>query len=233
MKLLLKPAIAIGLAAAAAAPLAVAPAAAQNAQSIGVVNLPAVIANSNAFKIAEQQRPVTYKPQLDAAEARRVAIGAQLQPLVEKFNTDRAAANPNQQALQTQAAQIQQIEQNGQRELQQILAPVALSRAYVNEQIEDQLDEAVQAAATKKGVTLLLDASQGQVIFASAERNMTQAVLDELNTWLPNAMLVPPTGWGPREIRQQQEAAAAAQAAQAGQAAPAAAPATGAQPTGR
>ena len=230
MKILLKPAIAIGLAAAAAAPLAISPAAAQNAQGIGVVSLPAVMANSNAFRVAEQQRPVTYKPQLDQAEARRAAIAAQLQPLVEKFNADRAAASPNQQALQQQAAQIQQIEQNGQRELQQILAPVALSRAYVAEQIEEKLDEAVQAAAAKKGVTLILDASQGDVVFASAERNMTQDVLAELNTLLPTAMLVPPTGWVPREIRQQQEAAAAAQAAQQGAGA---APATGVQPTGR
>lgn len=224
MKILLKPALAIGLAAAAAAPLAIAPAAAQDARSVGVVSLPAVIANSNAFKVAESQRPVTYKPQLDQAETRRAAIAAQLQPLVTKFNTDRAAANPNQQSLQTQAAQIQQIEQNGQRELQQILAPVALSRAFVTEQLEDKLDEAVQNAAKKKGVTLILDASQGQVIFASAERNMTQDVLNELNTLIPNATLVPPTGWMPREIREQQAAAAAAQGAPA---APAAAPATG------
>ncbi len=232
MKLLLKPAAAVGLAMAAAAPIATSPAMAQSADAVGVVSLPAVVANSNAYTVAEQQRPVTYKPQLDQAQARQQAISAQLQPLVTKFNTDRQAANPDQASLQQQAAAIQQIEQNGQRELQQILAPVALSRAYVTEQIEDRLDEAVQAAASKRGVTLILDASQGQVIYADATRNMTQDVLNELNTLLPNAMLVPPTDWVPREVRQQREAQAAAQAAQAaaqGQTAPA----VGTQPTGR
>ena len=150
MKLLLKPAVALGLAMAAASPLVSAPAYAQSANGVGVVSLPAAVANSNAYKVAEQQRPVTYKAQLDQAEARRAAIAAQLQPMMTKFNTDRQAANPNQQALQQQATQIQQIEQNGQRELQQILAPVSLSRAYVTEQIEDKLDDAVQAAAKKK-----------------------------------------------------------------------------------
>ena len=57
-------------------------------QAVRVVSLPAVVANSNAYKTAEQQRPVTYKPQLDQAEARRAAIAAQLQPLVDKFNAD-------------------------------------------------------------------------------------------------------------------------------------------------
>lgn len=214
MKILLKPAIAIGLAAAAVAPFAAAPAAAQSAQGVAVVSLPAVIANSNAYKTAEQQRPVTYKAQLDQAETRRQAIATQLKPMVDKFNVDRAAANPNQQALQTEAAQIQQIEANGQRELQQILAPVSLSRAYVSEQIEDKLDEAVQAAAKKRNVTLILDASQGDVVFADAKHNITQDVLNELNTLLPSAQLVPPQGWLPREVREQQAAAQAAQAQQ-------------------
>lgn len=228
MKLLLKPVIAIGLAAAAMSPFAAAPAAAQAAQTIGVINLPAVVANSNAYKVAEQQRPVTYKPQLDQAESRRQAISSQLQPLVAKFNTDRQAANPNTQSLQTQAAQIQQMEQNGQRELQQILAPVAMSQAYVREQIEDRLDEAVQAAANKKKVTMILDISGGQVVYAAAQHNMTQDVINELNTLLPNAQLVPPQGWVPREVREQQAAQAAAQAAQGQQA-----PATPQQPSGR
>lgn len=231
MKLLFKPVVAIGLAAAAMSPFAAAPAAAQSAQGaqgIGAINLPAVVVNSNAYKVAEQQRPVTYKPQLDQAESRRTAISAQLQPLVDKFNADRQAANPNQQALQTQAAQIQQIEQNGQRELQQILAPVAMSQAYVREQIEERLDEAVQAAATKNKVSIILDVSGGQVVFAAAQHNMTQAVINELNTLLPNAQLVPPQGWLPREVREQQAAAAAAQAAQGQQPAP-----QQTQPTGR
>ena len=211
MTIFTKSLIAAGLAVATLSPIAAAPAAAQVVKGIGVVSLPAVVANSNAYKVAEQQRPVTYKPQLDQAEARRAAIAAQLQPLVTKFNTDRQA-NPNNPALQQQAATIQQIQQSGQQELQQLVAPVALSRAYVTEQIEEKLDAAVQAAARKKNIQLILDPTQGAVIYADAAYNITQDVLNELNTLLPSAQLVPPQGWVPREVRAQQEAAAGATA---------------------
>lgn len=221
MKKLLKPVLAAGLVL-SAAPMVAAPVAAQSAvKGVGVVSLPAVMANSNAYKTAEQQRPVTYKAQYDQAEARRQQIAAQLQPMVTKFNTDRQAPNPNRESLQQQAVQIQTIEQNGQRELQQILAPVALSRAYVDEQIEDKLSDAIQAAAKKKGVTLILDPTQGAIIYADAQYNITQDVLNELNVLLPTAQLVPPPGWQPREIREQQAAAAAQQAAAQGAAQPA------------
>lgn len=215
MKNLLKPVVAAGLMLTASAlPMMVAPAAAQDARGVGVVSLPAVIANSNAYRTAEQQRQTTYQAQISQAETRRQQIEAQLTPLIQQFNTARQAASPDQQALQQQATQIQQIEQAGQRELQTILAPVSLSRAYVTEQIEDRLDEAVQAAATKRNVTLILDATSGQVIFAGAQHNLTQDVLTELNTLVPSVQVTPPQGWVPREIREQQAAAQAQQAAQ-------------------
>lgn len=229
MKNIIKPVLAAGLVLTASVPFLAAPAAAQQiAQSIGVVSLPAAVANSNAFKVAEQQRPVTYKPQFDQANARRDQLTAQLQPLYDKFLADQQA-NVAQATLQQQAQQIQQIEQAGQRELTQIVQPVALSRAYVQEQIEDKLDDAVQAAATKRKITLILDASSGAVTFADAKYNITQTVIDELNTLLPAAQLVPPAGWLPREAREQQAAAAAAQAAQSGTATPPAPQ----QPSGR
>lgn len=226
MKKLLQPVLAAGLVlTAASAPMLATPAVAQDARGVGVVSLPAVIANSNAYKTAEQQRQTTYQAQISQAETRRQQLEAQLTPMVQSFNTARQAASPDQAALQQQAAQIQQIEQAGQRELQQILAPVALSRAYTQEQIEERLDDAVQAAATKKNVSLILDATSGQVIFAGAQHNITQDVLTELNTLVPSVQITPPQGWMPREIREQQ---AAAQAAQGGQPA-----AQTQQPTGR
>ena len=148
---LLKPALAAGLATAlVASPAMIAPAAAQQA-SIGVVDPQRVVVLSSAFQTAQQQRAVTYKAQIDQANARRQAIGAQLQPLVQKLQTDSQAANAaqNQAALQQQYNQIQQIEAAGQQELAQILAPVQLSQTYVEEQITDQLATAIQNAATK------------------------------------------------------------------------------------
>lgn len=229
MKRILTPVLAAGLALAVApAALISAPAAAQAMKGIAVVNVPAVIANSNAYKAAEQQRPTTYKAQYDQANAKRTELQNQLNPLVEKFNADRTAASPNQQALQQQAAVIQQMEQNGNRELQQILAPVALSQAYVQEQLSDKLPTAIENAAKKKTVTLVV--SPENILYADATYNLNQDVLNELNTLLPSAQLVPPQGWLPREMREQQEQQAAAAGAQP---APAGATPTPAQPSGR
>lgn len=219
MKITFKPLLAAGVMLAGLSPVVAAPAAAQVVKGIGVVSLPAAVANSNAYKAAETQRPVTYKPQLDAAETRRAAIAAQLQPLVAKYNADQQA-NANNPSLAGQRTTIQQITQAGQQELQDMLAPIALSRAYVTEQIEDKLNTAVQNAAKRKNIQLILDPTQGAVVYADATYNITQDVLNELNTLLPSAQLVPPQGWLPREIREQQAAQAAAQAGQAPAAVP-------------
>ncbi len=217
-KHILKPALAAGIALSAlAAPAITAPAAAQEATHVGVVNLGAVIANSAAYQTAQTQRQTTYAPQIQQAEARRAQLQAQIEPLVTAFNAARQAENPDQAALQTQATQIQQLQQQGQAELQQMLAPVALSQAYVEEQIEDQLQTAVTNAAAAAGVQLVL--SPDSVLFADNSLNLNEGVLAQLNSLIPVAQLVPPPGWLPRELREQQEAAQAAQAAQAQQAA--------------
>lgn len=212
---LLKPALAAGLAAAAlASPAMLAPAAAQQVAGIGVVSPQAVLVNSTAFQTAQQQRPTTYKTQIDQANARRQAIATQLRPLYERLQNESRAANAaqNQAALQQQYSQIQQIEASGQQELNQILEPVQLSQAYVEEQITDQLSTAIQNAATKKNVTLVI--TPESVLYAAAPYNMNQDVLAELNALIPAAQLVPPQGWLPREMREQQAAEAAAQGAQ-------------------
>jgi Skp family chaperone for outer membrane proteins len=224
MKHFTKSVLAAGIAlAAVASPLAIAPTFAQTAPSIGVVNVPAVVANSTAFRTAETQRPTTYQAQITQANQRRDQIAAQLQPMVTKLQTDSQAPNPNQQALQTLAQQVQQIEAAGQQELQTILQPVALSRAYVEEQIYDKLTAAIEAAAKKKNVNLVI--SPDVILYADASYNLNQDVLTELNTALPSAQLTPPQGWLPREAREQQAQAQAQQAAQQGAAPAAAAPA--------
>jgi Skp family chaperone for outer membrane proteins len=181
-----------------------------------VANVDAVVGNSNAFKVAQTQRVTTYKAQFDAAEARRLQISGQLQPMVDKFNRDRAAATANtpagQASLQQQAQTIQTIQQSGQAELQRMLEPVALSEAYVQEQIGDKLNAAIQAAMTKRNITLVL--TPQSVLAATNAYNLNQSILDELNVSIPSAQLVPPAGWEPREARDQR----AAQAAQQGKA---------------
>jgi Skp family chaperone for outer membrane proteins len=224
MTKLLKPALAAGLALAAlTAPAIVAPVAAQAQQGIGVVNIQAVVASSNAYRTAQQQRQTTYQAQIDQANQRRTAIQQQLEPLFTQLQTASQQPNANQQQLQQQAAQIQQIEQAGQRELQQILGPVALSQAYVEEQIQAQLPAAIENAARARSVTLVL--TPDTVLYADAAYNMNQVVLDQLNTLLPSAQVVPPEGWVPPQLREEQ--AAQAQAAQGQAPAAAATPVEG------
>ncbi len=215
--------------AAAAAPAA-APAS-NVVQGIAVANLQAAILNSDAYRAAQQQRPVTYKPQLDQAQARGNALEAQIKPMIDRFNAARQTANTPalQQQLQTQARAIQELQEKGKQEIQQILLPAALSEAFVNEQIEDKLDGAVQKAMEKSKVSLLLQ--PGAVLARANAYDLTDEIVAEINAVLPTAQLVPPQGWEPREVRE----ARAQQAAQQGGARPAAAPAApaGPQPEGR
>lgn len=192
---------------------------------LGIANLDAVIANSNAFKVAEQQRGTTYKTQYDQAKTRNDQLNAQIKPMVDKFNADRSGGKVADAALQQQAVAIQQLQENGKAELQRILQPVGLSQAYVQEQIEDKLNDALKSAMKKRNISIVLS-PDAVIAFNGSAYNLNQDILNELNTALPSAQLVPPAGWEPRQIRE----ARAQQAAAQGQAAPAAG---GNQPSGR
>lgn len=218
-----------------AAPAAPAAAATSNVvQGIAVANLQAAIANTDAFRVAQQQRPVTYKPQIDQAQARGNALEAQIKPMIDRFNAARQGTMTPalQTQLQTQARAIQELQEKGKQEIQQILLPAALSEAFVNEQIEDKLDQAVQSAMTKNRVSLLL---QPNAVLARANAyDLTDEIVTELNTLLPTAQLVPPQGWEPREVREARAQQAAQQAGnRPAAAAPAPAAPAGPQPEGR
>ena len=195
------------------------------ASGVAVANPPAIVGNATAYQVAQQQRPTYYKPQIDQAQTRRNQIAAQLKPLYDKLEADSKNPKADRAALQQQAVQIQQIEQNGEREIQKLLEPLNLSQQYVLEQIGDKLDQATQNAMTKKKVTLVLDSQS--IIKADQVYNLNQDILNELNVLIPSAQLVPPAGWMPRAQREQAAQQAAQQQAQA-PAAPA-----GKQPEGR
>jgi Skp family chaperone for outer membrane proteins len=232
MKTLVTSILAAGLVAgsaqvAIAAPAKAAPAAAAPAgvkagvNGIAFAYLDAIIEGSAANRAAEAARPTTYKAQIAAAEARRQQLIAQIQPMVDKFNKDQAAPGANPAAIQQQGETIQKLQESGQQELQKILEPVALSRAYVREQIMEKLDAAIQAAMQKNGVTLLLDPRAK--LASSNAYDLSRAILAEVDAVIPSAQLVPPAGWLPREVREQQ----AQQQQQAGAQAPAGRPDAG------
>jgi Skp family chaperone for outer membrane proteins len=212
MKHLLKPVLAAGLFLFAAGPLASSPAFAQVVKGIGVVDLPAVVANSKAFKVAEQQRPVTYKSTYDQAKARNEQINQQIKPLVDKFQADQQAPNADQAALKQQYDTIQQIDQQAQRELTQIMVPVIFSQDYVEEQINGIIPQALENAAKKKGVSLIFRLNPNSLLYRDAATyDMNDAVTAELDALLPIAQLVPPQGWLPRDLREKQAQQQAAQ----------------------
>lgn len=189
---------------------AAAPAAAPAKQfvpGLAVTNIDAVKASSHAFVNAGKERQTVYKSQLAMAEARRLQINAELMPLVEKFNRDRQAGTVAQADLQQQAQTIQALQQKGQQELQALLAPIALSEAYVMEQINDVISKAITDAMDKKGVTFVVP-PQVAVAFSNGY-NLDSAVLAELNAALPVAKVAPPAGWLPRAQREAQAAQAA------------------------
>jgi Skp family chaperone for outer membrane proteins len=206
------------LLAAALAPLAIATPATAQVNGIAVANPETAVLQSNAWKTAISQIQTTYKTQIDQAQARQTAIQTELRPLVEAFQKARSAPNANQSALQTQATAIQQKEQAGNAELQRLTQPVQRARAFAAEQIGAQLEAAVNAAMSKKKVTLLLNPQAA--VQAQPSADITADVTAELNRLVPSVNINPPANWQPGGEGQQQAPAAAAAAPAAQQPAP-------------
>tara|TARA_B100000953_G_scaffold132699_1_gene109614 strand:+ start:539 stop:1195 length:657 start_codon:yes stop_codon:yes gene_type:complete len=214
MKYLIK-AASLALAATTATVSLAAPVAAQQVKGIAFADLEAAARQSSAYTTAAQQRQTTYAAQISQAQSARQAAAQRLEPLANQFNTARQSATPDQTQLQTLYGQIQQIQNDSEQQLQQILQPVALSEAYVNEQISDQLKAAVDAARAQAKVSLLLGA--GSVIDGDDAYDLTDEITAQLNRLIPAAQIVPPAGWLPRAQRERLAAQQQAQPAAAAQ----------------
>lgn len=180
--------------AAMAVPMAVS---AQTVTNIAIADLDDAVAKSNAYVLAVNQIKITYKAQIDAADARAKALTAELQPLAVAYQTAAKAPNAaqNQAALQQQLTSLQQREQAANREVAKISEPVARARAYAQEQILVKLEAAVSSAMTKKRINILLQ-PQAAIKFLPAA-DITNDVLAELNVTVPNVSITPPAGWQP------------------------------------
>jgi Skp family chaperone for outer membrane proteins len=166
---------------------------------LGVANIDAIVAGSEAFKAAQRQRQVTYRSQIDAGAARSQALNLEIKPLQDKFNRDRQTAGTSLASLQQQAQVIQGKLQNGQQEVNKLLAPLSLSDAYVNEQIRAKLDSAIKAAMEKSRVSIVF--TPNNVIGFNNAYNLSPAILTELNAQIPSLDIRPPAGWQPRAAR--------------------------------
>lgn len=235
MKMLLKPIAAVGLALAVVGPVAVSPATAQVVKGVGVVDIDNIIASTQAYKTAEEQRKTTYQQNFDQVKAIQANLRAQTGPLYQKLEADRAAPNADQAAIRAQIEAISRIEQQAQRDISRAVSPVADSQEYVDEQINKVLGTAIETAAKAKNITLLLRVDTGAIVYSDQAYNLNADVVAAVNQALPFANLTPPPNWVPREVREQYSRAMMTQQALYGaEQAPAptttgeAAPATGA-----
>lgn len=197
-----KPATAAPAAGQAAAPKG------QLAPGIAIADLDAAIVNSNAFRAGIQQAQQTYKPTIDAAQARLDQFNAQIKVKVDQLRADIAAKKPEAQ-LQQEYADIKKLEAQRDDEVNQLIQPYLFAEAYIREQIEGKIGQAVQNVAAKRGFTILL--RPDSVYIAAPAYDVTQAIMQELNILVPSVQIVPPAGWVPREMRQQQQAQQPAQ----------------------
>lgn len=215
MKTIFK-AAALALAPMTAIALATAPATAQSRTGIAVANLEQAVGTSTAYTTARTQMNTTYKAQIDAFNARKAAIDADLKAKGTTLQTaiNGAGGKPTP-ALQTQYEQFQQQQQSYQAELQRLGQPIALANAYVESQITAKLSDALKAAMTKAKVDLVL--SPEATVSYQPGVDITAAVVTELNALVPSVGITPPAGWQPNTQGGQGAAAAPAAPANANQ----------------
>ena len=192
------------------------PAAAQVQGNIATVNAPAVIINSNAFTTAYQQIATTYKPQLDAIQARQQESQTLLQQL--DTNKDNQLDEAEQQAAQNspQAKRLQAIEQ----EVAQLTDQVEAARVYAIEQILAQYRPALEEVVQQLRIQVVL--TPDVVVYAPQQANITQQVTTAVNAKVPSVAIVPPQNWRPTRnavaiYQQIQQTLATVQAIQAQQ----------------
>lgn len=175
----------------AVAGFAAAPAMAQVQGNMGVVDAASVVASTNAFATASQQVGTTYKPQIDAIQAR----GQEQQTLLKQLdkNNDGQLDEAEQKAAQgsSQAQRIQQIEQ----EVAQLTNQIDMARVYSIQQILQQYPAAVQQVVQQLNIQVVL--SPDSVVYAPPQANINQQVVAALNTKVPSVQIVPPQDWQP------------------------------------
>lgn len=185
------------------------PAAAQSKTGIAVADLQGAVGTSAAYTTARTQMQTTYKPQIDAFNARKTAIDTDLKTKGDALQAAlKAAGGKPTPAIETQYQQFQQSQQAAQAELQRLGQPIALANAYVEEQITAKLSDALKAAMTKAKVDLVLNPEA--TVSYQPTVDITQSVVTELNALVPSVGITPPAGWQPG--RQGQAAAAPAPA---------------------
>lgn len=182
---------------------------AASAQATGgaaVADLQGAMGNTKAAQAAVAQVRTANAAVIAQIQARQQAAQTELQPLVAKFQADQAA-NVAPATLQAEANTIQTRENAARADIARISTPIDRAQAYIAEQIQPKLQQAVQAAMAQRNVTVML--KPDSVFVALPAGDLTPAITAQLDTLVPSVNATPPAGWQP---------------GQQGQAAPASAP---------
>lgn len=169
-------------------------ASAQAAGGVGVADLQAAMGNTKAAQAAATQIRTANAAAITQIQARQQAAQTELTPLVNKFQADQRA-NVAAATLQSEATNIQTRENAARADISRLGAPIDRAQAYISEQIQPKLQQAVQAAMTQRNVTLLL--KPDNVFVALPASDLTQAITAQLDTLVPSVNATPPAGWQP------------------------------------
>jgi len=228
------------LAAAFIAPVALVAGSAQaQAVSVAVADAPSAIGNAKALAAANQQIEATYKPQLDQASARNVALRKEIEPLLTALDTNKdgqvsdAELEAAKAAKRPEIARIETAQKTANAQIAQLTTPAILAQAYALESITMKYGAALEAVTTSRKIGLVV--SPESVVFSAPAADITTAVTAEIDRALPTTSITVPAGWRPsrqtvqlqQQLQQMQQAAAQRAQAQAPQAA---APAAGGKP---
>jgi Skp family chaperone for outer membrane proteins len=189
MNRLLTTVAALGLSAAVAAP------ASAQVSGIGVADPAVVVATSQALQNAYRQISTTYAAQRTQLEQ----LDQQRQALIKKFdkNNDGRLDEAEQKAasVETDPTHKQIVALDAQ--INQVQGPVTLARAFVVEQIAQQLNAAVQQVVSGGKVQMILAPSG--VLYMNDAADVTGQITGALNTRLPAVSITPPANWQPSQ----------------------------------
>ncbi len=204
--------LALAIAPMTAAPFLATPAIAQSKLGVAVADVAGAMRQSNAYKLAQTQMETTYKANIDQFKTRKTAIEADLQAKKTALEAAVKAngAKPATPAMQTQYDAFQQAQAQGQAELQRIGQPIALAQAYVEEQFDAKVGDAIKSAMAQAKVDLVI-APQAAISYAPAT-DITPMVVQQFNTLVPSVSITPPAGWRPGQDKAAPGAAPAAAA---------------------
>lgn len=195
MKTMIKTALAAVIAAGALGAPALTTTAAAQVNGIATVDLPSVVAGSQAFQTGYQQIATQYQAQRTTIEQRQ----QQRQQLIQAFDTNGDGQLDDTEAAATQdpnnatVRQIQAIDQ----EVATLQQPINLARIYVVTQVAQQYSAAVQQVISERNIQFLLQPEA--LAYAPEAANVTSHVTTALNGRVPSVAIVPPADFQPTE----------------------------------